>query len=146
MTRAYSSDLRERVLDAIDGGLSTHKAAKRFDIGVASAVRWHRAWRDHGEREALKQGPKGGGKLDAAEAFILGLVAEQPDITLVEIGERLFAERSISAVPSTIWLFFERRGLTFKKRPRTPPSRNVRTSRPLVKPGSRGNLISIRQS
>jgi transposase len=127
MTRAYSSDLRQRVLDAIDGGLSTHKAAKRFDIGVATAVRWHRAWRDHGEREARKQGPKGGGKLDAHEVFILGLVEEQPDITLVEIGERLVAERSISAVPFTIWLFFERRSITFKKRPHMPPSRSVRT-------------------
>jgi len=127
MTQAYSLDLRERVLDAIDGGLSTHKAAERFDIGVATAVRWHRAWRDHGERAARKQGAKGGGKLDGHEEFILGLVEEQPDITLVEIGERLVAERSISAVPSTIWLFFERRGITFKKRPHMPPSRRVRT-------------------
>lgn len=126
MTRAYSSDLRQRVLDAIDGGLSTHKAAKRFDIGVATAVRWHRAWRDHGEREARKQGPKGGGKLDPHEVFILGLVEAEPDITLVEVGERLVAERSISAVPSTIWLFFERRGITFKKRLHTPPSRSAR--------------------
>jgi len=126
MTRAYSSDLRQRVLDAIDGGLSTHKAAKRFDIGVATAVRWHRAWRDHGEREARKQGPKGGGKLDPHEVFILGLVEAEPDITLVDVGERLVAERSISAVPSTIWLFFERRGMTFKKRLHTPPSRSAR--------------------
>jgi transposase len=114
------------VIDAIDGGLSTHTAAKRFDIGVATAVRWRRAWRDHGEREARKQGPKGGGKLDAHEVFILELVEAEPDITLVEIGERLVAERSISAVPSTIWLFFERRGITFKKRPHMPPSRNAR--------------------
>ena len=127
MTRAYSSDLRERVIDAIDGGMSRHQAAARFGIGVATAVRWHRSWREHGEREARKQGPKGGGKLDLHEEFILGLVEEHPDITLVEIGEQLVAERSISAVPSTIWLFFERRGITFKKRPHTPPSRNVRT-------------------
>lgn len=126
MTRAYSLDLRERVLDAIDGGLSRHKAAKRFDVGVATVIRWHRAWRDHGERQARKQGPKGGGKLDAHETFILGLVEDQPDITLVEIGERLVVERSLSAVPSTIWLFFDRRGITFKKRPRTPPSKSVR--------------------
>lgn len=126
MTRAYSSDLRQRVLDAIDGGLSTHKAAKRFDIGVATAVRWHRAWRDHGQRQARKQGPKAGGKLDPHEVFILGLVETEPDITLVEVGERLVAERSISAVPSTIWLFFERRGITFKKRLHTPPSRSAR--------------------
>ena len=94
MSRAYSCDLRHRVLDAIDGGLSTHKAAKRFGIGVATAVRWHRVWRNHGERAARKQGQKGGGKLDAHEAFILELMKKEPDITLVEIGERsqAFAE------------------------------------------------------
>ena len=54
MTQAYSSDLRERVIDAIGGGLSRHKAATRFGIGVATAVRWHRTWREHGEREARK--------------------------------------------------------------------------------------------
>ncbi len=124
MARSYSSDLRSRVLDVIDSGLSTHKAARRFNIGVATAVRWHRVWRDHGECKARKQGPKGGGKLDGHEAFILGLLEKQPDITLVEIGELLVAERSVSAAPSTIWLFFERRGITFKKRLRMPPSRN----------------------
>lgn len=74
MARSYSSDLRSRVLDVIDSGLSTHKAARRFNIGVATAVRWHRVWRDHGECKARKQGPKGGGKLDGHEAFILGLL------------------------------------------------------------------------
>jgi transposase len=127
MSRAYSCDLRHRVLAAIDGGLSARKAARRFDIGVASAVRWHRAWRDHGERAARKQGPKGGSKLDGHETFILGLVGEQPDITLVEIAERLAGERALSAAPSTIWLFFERRGITFKKRPHTQASRSART-------------------
>jgi transposase len=126
MARAYSFDLRSRVLDAIDSGLSTHKAAKRFSIGVASAVRWHRAWRDHGERVARKQGPKGGGKLDEHAGFIFDLLKEHPDITLVEIGERLAAERAISAVASTIWLFFDRRDITFKKRPHTRPNRNGR--------------------
>jgi transposase len=124
MARAYSFDLRIRVLDAIDDGLSTPRAARRFNIGVATAVRWHRVWRDHGVRMARKQGPKRGGKLDEHEGFILDLIREQPDITLVEIGELLAAERSVSAAPSTIWLFFDHRDITLKKRPRMPQSRN----------------------
>lgn len=126
MARAYSSDLRSRVLDCIDNGLSTHQAARRFNIGVATAVRWHRVWRDHGERMAHKQGPKGGGKLDEHARFILGLLEDQPDITLVEIGALLATERSVSAAPSTIWLFFDRRAITFKKRPRMRANRNDR--------------------
>jgi transposase len=101
------------VIEAIDGGLSTHKAAKRFDIGVATAVGWRRAWRDHGEREARKQGPKGGGKLDVHEMFILELVEAEPDITLVEIGERLVAERSITVMTAgnTCLVYSRRCGL-----------------------------------
>jgi transposase len=34
MARAYSLDLRERVVGAIEEGLSTHQAAARFSIGV----------------------------------------------------------------------------------------------------------------
>ena len=48
------------------------------------------------------------------KAFILGLVEETPDISLGEIAERLLAERSVSAVPSTVWEFFDKRNITFK--------------------------------
>ena len=126
MAKAYSIDLRSRVFDAIDGGLSTHKAARRFNIGVATAVRWHRVWRDHGERSARRQGSKGGGKLDKHADFLLDLIMEQPDITLVEIGARLAVERQVSAVPSTIWLLLDRLGFTFKKRPPTLPNKSAR--------------------
>ena len=56
MSRAYSSDLRERVLDAVAEGTSARGSAARFGIGVATAVRWVRRWRETGEREAHRQG------------------------------------------------------------------------------------------
>ncbi|MER9751758.1 hypothetical protein [Mesorhizobium sp. M0140] len=58
--------------------------------------------------EARKQGQPSRSKLDAHEAFILGL------IELAEIGERLVAERGVWAAPSTVWLFLDRRGIMFK--------------------------------
>ncbi|RNJ42684.1 hypothetical protein B5V01_21870 [Mesorhizobium erdmanii] len=48
--------------------------------------------------EARKQGQPSRSKLDAHEAFILGLIENAPDITLAEIGERLAAERGVRAV------------------------------------------------
>lgn len=42
MARAYSVDLRQRVIDAIEGGLSTREAARQFAIGIATAGSWHR--------------------------------------------------------------------------------------------------------
>ncbi len=41
MGRAYSMDLRERVVAAVEtGGLSCHQAATQFGVGVSSAIRW----------------------------------------------------------------------------------------------------------
>jgi transposase len=122
MTRSLSADIRGRVIAAIEDGVSTREAARRFRIGVSTAGTWYRRYRTTGEMEARKQGQPSRSKLDAHEAFILGLIAEAPDITLAEIGERLAAGRGVRAAPSTVWLFHDRRGITFKKRRRTPPS------------------------
>ena len=42
MGKPYSMDLRERVVAAIEGGLSTRQAAARFAIGIATAGAWAR--------------------------------------------------------------------------------------------------------
>ena len=123
MSQGFSADLRGRVLGVISEGFSTRKAAKRFSVGVSTAGEWYRRYRDGGETTARKLGQPPGSKLDDHEAFILGLVEVMPDISLAEIAERLLADRSVSAVPSTVCLFFKKRDITFKKRRRMPPSR-----------------------
>jgi putative transposase len=41
MGRAYSNDLRERVVRAvIKGGLSRHQAAAQFGVGISTAINW----------------------------------------------------------------------------------------------------------
>ncbi|MER9026752.1 transposase [Mesorhizobium sp. M0815] len=102
-----------------DDGVSTREAARRFRIGISTAGSWYRRYRETGETQARKQGQPSRSKLDAREAFILGLIEDAPDITLAEIGERLAAERGVRVAPSTVWLFLDRRGITFKKRRRT---------------------------
>src|SRR5690606_19694891 len=123
MTRSLSGDLRGRVIAAIEDGVSTAGA-------------WYRRYRETGEMEARKQGQPSRSKLDAHETFILGLINEAPDITLAEIVERLAAERGVQAAPSTVWLFLDRRGITFKKRRRTPQSSSVPMSCAAASPGS----------
>lgn len=142
MTRSLSADLRGRVIAAIEEGMSTRQAARRFRIGISTAGNWYRRYRETGEMEARKQGQPSRSKLDAHEAFILGLIADAPDITLAEIGERLAAERGVRAAPSTIWLFLDRRGITFKKRRRTPPSSSAPMSCAAAEPGSTASSIS----
>ncbi|WP_373878200.1 helix-turn-helix domain-containing protein, partial [Azotobacter vinelandii] len=56
MARAYSADLRRRVVDAAMGGLSARQAAERFDVGTATAIVWVRRFREGGELVARRQG------------------------------------------------------------------------------------------
>ena len=115
MSRSYSTDFRVRVIKSISGGLTRRKAAARFGVGVSTAVKWYQRYRDTGEIATRKQGQPGGSKLDAHEAFILALVRERADISLAEIAARLAEKRAVSACPATVWYFFERRGISFKK-------------------------------
>ena len=45
MPKAYSEDLRARVIEAVELGASRHEAAERFEVSVSSSVRWLQAWR-----------------------------------------------------------------------------------------------------
>lgn len=144
MARALGIDLRLRVVKAIDGGLSTREAARRFCVGIATAGAWHRLWRATGDVRPRRQGHPGHSKLDPHEAFILALIEETKDVTLKEIAERLRAEREVHAWPSTIWQFLDRRGITFKKRPLTRPNRTAPMCWQAAEPGSNASSISIR--
>jgi len=127
MARAYSQDLRDRVIDAALAGMPARHAATRFGVGIATAIVWVRRARESGERTARRQGPPKRSKLDPHRDFLLGLIAATPDMTLKEMQERL-AERGVVASSGTIWTFLDRAGLTFKKRPSMPRSRIGQTS------------------
>jgi transposase len=124
MARAYSQDLRDRV---IDFGGSARAAAARFGVGIATAIVWVRRARE-GDRSAHKQGQPKRSKLDPHRDYLLGLIEHEPDITIAEMQARLLSEAGVSAAVGTIWTFLDRGGLTFKKRPLTPRSRSGRTS------------------
>ena len=127
MARAYSQDLRDRVIDAALGGLPARRAAAQFRIGLATAIRWVRQARQTGDRTAGRQGQPRRSKLDPHRDYILGLVEATPDMTISEMLDKLAAERDVYAARATLWTFLDRCGLTFKKRPRTRPSRTART-------------------
>jgi transposase len=69
MGKPYSMDLRERVVAAIEGGESTHQAAARFAIGIATAGAWARLKRSTGDVRPAKQGKPKGGRAGCACGF-----------------------------------------------------------------------------
>ncbi len=118
MARAYSQDLRERVVEAGMSGLSARQAAARFGVGVSTVIAWVRRARA-GERTARRQGQPKGSKLDAHADYLGELIAGTPHISLRELQTRLAEEKGVSAGVGTLWRFFAARAITFKKnRPR----------------------------
>ena len=116
MTKSLSEDLRSRVIAAVDGGLSRRAAAARFGVGVASAIRWVREWRETGTTSAKPQGgDRRSRRIEAYRDIILTAIERQTDVTLVEMAEMLRVEHGASFATSTIWRFLDRHAMTVKK-------------------------------
>jgi len=130
--KAYSCDLRERVIAAVETGASRHEAAERFEISVASAIKWLQRWRD--DKSAAPK-PRGGSvsRLEEFAAEILAVIAENPDLTLDETLAQL-RKRRIKTSRSALWRFLDRHNITLKKKPasgRTTASRRGTGASPL---------------
>jgi len=113
MPKSYSGDLRERVIEAVEGGALRRETAERFEVSVSSAVKWLQRW--HESKSAVPK-PRGG-SVSPLEEFaeqILDLIAQQPDLTLVETVAEL-RKRRIRTSRSSLWRFLDRHGITLKK-------------------------------
>jgi transposase len=112
MARAYSSDLRERVVAAVDEGQSCREVASVFRVSV---VKWSQRARQTGAVSALPMGGRPGrSKLDGERSWLLARLAEKPDLTLKRlIGE--LRERGVVVALDTLWRFLRAAGISFKK-------------------------------
>ena len=118
MGRCYSMDLRERIAGFVAEGASRRSAARRFGVSESFAVKLMQRRARHGSSAPVRQGrPPGGGKLDLLEAFLVGEVEAQPDITMPELAERLMASHATKATPAMLSRFLCRCGFTYKKSP-----------------------------
>lgn len=116
MTKAYSQDLRDRVIGAVEqDGLSRREAARRYRIGEATAVRWLQALRQ-GRRHPCAQGGDRRSRLPAHEAWLLALIKAEPDLTLAAVADRLLTEHGVKADAGMLSRFFTGRGISFKKK------------------------------
>lgn len=117
MSRAYGIDLRERVVAFVERGGALQEAADRYEIGYATVVRWLRLKRETGSLDPDRIGHPPGSKLDAHGSWLLSVLEEAPDLTLYDVQHRLLDEHGMSAGIGTIWRFYNRHGISFKKKP-----------------------------
>jgi len=116
MTKALSQDLRDRIVAAIDNGLSCRGAAARFGVSVSSAVRWRKPAGEH--VRAIARKPGGGERstrFDKHASVPLSLLEEHGEMTLRETRSEL-SWWNISVAISTLWRFFKCHGIKCKKK------------------------------
>jgi transposase len=105
--------------------MSRRQAAERFGVSPASAVRYCALAAKQGDARPRPQGgDRHSHKIEAHADLILDAVVCKSDITLAELRGLLF-EKGVHVAVSTLWRFFDRRRITFKKRLRTPASKAV---------------------
>lgn len=117
MPKTLSVDLRERVVEAYQGGDATQvEVAVRFGVGEASVKRWWRRWR---EEQTLQARPRKGPtpKVDAAGvATFAELVRATPDATRDELADALRERTGVNISVATAGRMLVRLGFTRKKR------------------------------
>jgi transposase len=114
MGAAHSEDLRSRVVAEVAAGSSRRKAAARFKVSPASAVRWTSLEAQTG---SVRARPRGGkvSPLELHSDWLKGLVAKEPDLTLAEIELRLLDGLGLKITERSIRRFFQRHAISYKK-------------------------------
>ena len=116
MPRAYSSDLRERVVAAVRKGRSRRSVAAAFDVSVSCVVKWLQRVERTGSVAAGRMGGNRPYALAGERVFVLGRLAEKPDLTVSALTAEL-AERGDTVSRTAVWHFIQHEGLSFKKKP-----------------------------
>ncbi len=124
MAKPHSQDLRDRVIDAVQRGeLSGRAAARRYEISESVAIKWLERVERDGSRAPVGHGGHRPSKLMPHREFLGAARTEKPDITLQALCDRLLSERGVKADTSMMSRFFRRIGVTFKRRPSWRTSR-----------------------
>jgi transposase len=114
--KAFSMDLRERVISAVESGqYSQAEVSEQYQVSLSFVEKLCRQQRVTGDitPKIYTPGPKR--VLEPYKAWICASVDEQPDITLEELCERLEEEHEINAHPSMMWRELMRLKLPLKK-------------------------------
>lgn len=111
MAAPYSLDLRARVMDDVDGGMSPEAAAVKYSVSARAVYQWKALRRETGgiAPRAGKTGPKP--KLDPHRDAITSKIRENPDVTL----EQLKSELSLPGCLTTLSNALHRWGIVLKK-------------------------------
>lgn len=140
MTRAYSEDLRIRVVRDVEAGCSRRSVAFKYAVSVSFVIKLMQRWRTAGTVAPHGTGGRKVHALAAHAELVDRLLASKRDITLDELRRGLLGE-GVAIGRSSIDRYLKAQGLTRKKRQRTPPSRSAPTLPPRVPLGAKSSPL-----
>jgi transposase len=114
MTKAYSLDLRGRIVRFVEAEHSRRAAAARFDVSAAFVVKLMAAFRSSGSYAPKPEGGWRYSKLDPKREFLVRRVSEKPDVTMPELASEL-AAAGLRIDPASLSRWFRRNGYRYKK-------------------------------
>src|SRR5277367_2726945 len=100
--QAYSQDLRERVLRALDRGDSPTEIARRFEVGRVWVYRVRERMQQSGERGSFQIGGHRRSRLAGMEPVLRKWIQAEPDLSLVQLQERLKSQ-GVSVKIGALW-------------------------------------------
>lgn len=122
---AYSQDLRDRVLRAIERGDSPTDIAKRFEVSRVWVYQVGERFRSQGVRSSLRMGGYRRSRLEGLESTLRSWLKKQPDLTLAQLCERL-ANQGIAIKVPALWHQLNKWELSLKKNPARQRARAAR--------------------
>ena len=115
MGKAYSDDLRCRVVAAMAAGRSCREVGTSFDVAPSTAGNWYRRYRRESSHAARPMGGDRRSKLLKHMGWIGERLAEGPELTLGEVRSDL-AERGVEVSYACVWRTVRKLGLRHKKK------------------------------
>ena len=118
--KAYSQDLRKRIVETVESGLNKSATARRFKVSLNTVKRYVKQFEQTNQLEPnLLPGrpatftPQ---KLDLLKAQI----AAKPDATLQEQADHWFENQGDKLSPATFSRALKRMKISYKKKPQSP--------------------------
>lgn len=112
--KAYTDDLRKRIIKSRESGHSAEETAKRYDLGKRSVERYWKNYLATGTFRKKDRAAKSS-VLDKHKDALMGWIDNDPSLTLDELKDLCQEKLNISITSQAIWYRLKKYGLSYKK-------------------------------